>query len=77
MGLSTWLAIRRAQRARMARYPRVRTSEDRASLRRMEGLMLAAFIAVVLVPLVLLFADRLADLDYGQRALAVALEAAR
>lgn len=77
MGLGTWLAIRRAQRARMARYPRVRTSEDRASLRRMEGLMVAFFLAVVLVPLVLLFADRLADLDYGQRAIAAVAEAVR
>lgn len=76
-GLSTWLLLHRTRRERLARFERVRTAEDRVMLRRMQGLVAAAFLAFVVVPLVGLFADRLADLDYGQRALAVVAEAVR
>lgn len=76
-GLQTLMMVRRVRRERLARYPRIRTAEDREAMRRMEGLMVAFFIAVVLVPLVLLFVDRLADLDYGQRAIAAVAEAVR
>jgi hypothetical protein len=57
--------------------PKVRTSEDREAERRSESLMAALFVLVAVVPLVLLFADRLADLDYGQRALAAVAKVAR
>ena len=76
-GLQTYLLVRRARRDRLARMPKMRTSEDREAERRSESLMVALFVAIVVVPLVLLFADRLADLDYGQRALAALVEAVR
>ncbi len=76
-GLQTYLIVRRARRDRLARMPQVRTREDREAERRGEALVVALFVAVVVVPLVLLFADRLADLDYGQRALVAVVEAAR
>ncbi len=76
-GLQTYLIVRRARRDRLARMPRVRTREDREAERRSESLMAAAFFAAVVVPLVLLFADRLADMDYGQRALVAIIEVAR
>ncbi|MFA7327369.1 MAG: hypothetical protein WC121_11935 [Candidatus Kapaibacterium sp.] len=76
-GLHTYRIVRRARRDRLARLDRVRTSEDREAERRSEALVLAVFVALVVVPLVLLFADRLADLDYGQRALVAVVEAAR
>jgi hypothetical protein len=76
-GLQTYLTVRRARRDRLARMPKVRTREDREAERRSESLMAAAFFAFVVVPLVLLFADRIADLDYGQRALVAVVEAAR
>ncbi len=76
-GLQTYLIVRRARRDRLARMPKVRTREDREAERRGEALVVALFVAVVVVPLVLLFADRLADLDIGQRALAAVVEAAR
>lgn len=76
-GLSTWLLLHRTRRERMARFERVRTSEDRSMVRRMEGFVMALFFAAVVVPLVLLFADRLTDLDIGQRAIAAVAEAAR
>ncbi len=76
-GLQTWLIVRRARRDRLARMPKVRTREDREAERRGEALVLAVFVALVVVPLVLLFADRLADLDYGQRAFVAVVEVAR
>lgn len=76
-GLQTYLLVRRARRDRLARMPKVRTREDREAARRSESLMVALFVAFVVVPLVLLFADRLADLDYGQRAIAAVAEAVR
>jgi hypothetical protein len=76
-GLQTYLIVRRARRDRLARMPKVRTSEDREAERRSESLMAALFVLVAVVPLVLLFADRLADLDYGQRALAAVAKVAR
>ncbi len=76
-GLQTYLLVRRARRDRLARLDRVRTSEDREAERRSESLLVAVFVLVAVVPLVLLFADRLADLDYGQRALVAVVEVAR
>ncbi|MBB5271361.1 hypothetical protein [Quisquiliibacterium transsilvanicum] len=75
--MQTYLIVRRARRDRLARMPKVRTSEDREAERRSESLAVALFVAFVVVPLVLLFADRLADLDYGQRALMAVVEVAR
>jgi hypothetical protein len=57
--------------------PKVRTREDREAERRSESLLVAVFVLVAVVPLVLLFADRLAELDYGQRALVAIVEVAR
>lgn len=68
-GLNTWLLLHRTRRERLARFERVRTAEDRVMLRRMQGLVAAAFFAVVIVPLVGLFVDRLADQDIAQRVL--------
>jgi hypothetical protein len=76
-GLQTYLIVRRARRDRLARMPKVRTSEDREAERRSESLLVAVFVLVAVVPLVLLFADRLAELDYGQRALVAIVEVAR
>jgi hypothetical protein len=76
-GLQTYLIVRRARRDRLARMPKVRTREDREAERRSESLLVAVFVLVAVVPLVLLFADRLAELDYGQRALVAIVEVAR
>ena len=76
-GLSTWLLLHRTRRERMARFERVRTSEDRAMLRRMEALGFALFLVFIVVPLVALFADRVTGLDYATRVLVAVMEAAR
>lgn len=76
-GLQAYLLVRRARRDRLARMPKVRTSEDREAERRMEALAFLLFAAVVIVPMVALFVDQLAGVDIGRRALVAIVEAVR
>ena len=76
-GLQTYLIVSRARRDRLARMPKVRTREDREAARRMEALAFVLFAAVVIVPMVALFVDQLAGVDFGRRALLAVAEAVR
>lgn len=76
-GLNTWLLLHRTRRERLARFERVRTSEDRVMLRRMEALGFGLFLAVIVVPAVALFVDHLAGVDFATRVLMAVVEAAR
>ena len=76
-GLQTLMMVRRVRRDRLARMPKVRTSEDREAERRMEALAFLLFAAVVIVPMVALFVDQLAGVDIGRRALVAIVEAVR
>ncbi|HWS74687.1 MAG TPA: hypothetical protein VN324_06045 [Quisquiliibacterium sp.] len=77
LGFRTHAQLRRSRRDFAAKYPRIRTSEDRVARRRMDALAYVLFLCLVVIPGAVLIADMLTGLEYVGSAIAAVLQVAR
>lgn len=75
-GFRTHRQVRQARREFAAKFPHIKTNEDRVAESRMDGFVYALFLALIVIPAAALFADYMTGAYYLADILA-ALEAVK